>query len=140
MKKTIIKILTILFSIVLLLSVYRLSAVDIHLNTQVKAVCNWLNDNTEVQPRVGPLAKTKLAYLKNKYEGGFDCKIEESPHKYGYSDEKAIVIYREGVNKLGLVFGFSYGGVKNYFRARYYQLWTPKDSGEDGLERLKRPR
>ena len=125
----------ILFAIIIaFLFVYSQIAVDIYVNYQSESLCNWLNHSVDAKPRVGPLAYKRLNYLKSKYANNFYCEVEESPHSYGYSDEKAVVIYHKGRSILGLVYGFSYGGVKNFFRPRYYQLWTPKDSGEPGEE------
>ncbi|MEH6345487.1 MAG: hypothetical protein V7785_10415 [Bermanella sp.] len=129
------KIIVILLSLILLsLGVYRYIAVDIHVEEQVKVICNWLNSSSDGDsPKVGPLAHKKLKYLKVKYSNNFKCEIEEPPINMIKYYEKAIVIYHNGINKLGLLYEFG-GGVKQAFKPHYTLLWTPKDSGENEYE------
>ena len=130
-----IKIIVVSLSLIFLsLGGYRYTAVDIHVEEQVKVICNWLNSSSdEDTPKVGPLAHKKLKYLKGKYLNGFKCEVEEPPLNMIKYYEKAIVIYHNGVNKLGLLYEFG-GGVRQALKPHYSHLWTPKDSGENEYE------
>ncbi len=134
MRFDLLRIKIIVFSVSLIflsLGGYRYTAVDIHVEEQVKVICNWLNSSSdEDKPHVGPLAHKKLKYLKDKYTKDFKCEVEEPTlHWIKYFD-KAIVIYHNGTNKLGLLYEFG-GGIRQAFKPHYSQLWTPNDSGEN---------
>jgi len=117
--------------VILSFIVYRNVAVYFHVKAQSEIICNWLNSQTITEkPSVGPLAHKKLEYLKNKYSGGFDCRIKEPLPSFANFHDKAIVIYHNNVNKLGLHYEFG-GGIRQAFIAHYSHLWTPKDSGEN---------
>lgn len=130
-----IRIIVLILSITLLsMASYRYTAVDIHVEEQVDVICNWLNSSSGVdKPKVGPLAHKKLTYLKDKYSNGFKCEVEEPPLSEIEFAEKAIVIYHNGINKLGLLYEFG-GGIRQALIAHYTHLWTPKDSGENEYE------
>jgi len=127
-----IKIIIFLLSLSFLsIGIYRYVAVDKHVEDQVEVICTWLNSGSDSElPKVGPLAHKKLKYLKSKYSNNFKCKVEEPTISQSRYAEKAIVVYHNKVNKLGLLYQFG-GGVKQAFKPHYFHLWTPSDSGED---------
>jgi hypothetical protein len=86
---------------------------------QLPSVCDFLNDKTDLIPRVGPQAKIHLQIAKSKYSQ-FRCQLSNKSIPYGLPFTIAIDIRSNSDEIMSLFYGFNFSGIRNFMQPVYY--------------------
>jgi hypothetical protein len=102
-----------------LITTHILFSSQYYAKSQLTSVCDFLNDKTDLIPKVGPQAKIHLRIAKSKYSQ-FKCQLSNKSIPYGLPYTIAIDISSNSDKIMSLFYGFNFSGIRHFMQPVYY--------------------
>jgi hypothetical protein len=105
--------------VISLLTAHILFSTQHYAKSQMPSVCDFLNDKSDVMPRVGPQAIIHLRMAKSKYSE-FKCQLSNKSIPGGLPFTKAIDIESGSDQIMAIFYGFNFSGIRHFMQPVYY--------------------
>ena len=106
--------------VISLITTYVLLSTKHYAKSQLSNVCKFLNDETDIMPRVGPQAQMHLHMAKSKFSQ-FKCLLSNQTFHGGLPFTTSMHINSDSEEIMTLYYGFSFPSPVYYHQSSYFE-------------------